>query len=788
MLSARYLAALAAGIFFVAWWPSLPPLTWPLLAVGLSLAAAYWWRRLWVLAVFAIGVFYATVCGHQLLTMQLPVAVDRQDFVVNGYISGIPETHKDHLRFYFIATEIEGDVVKGDVVKGDVVKGDAVKGEMVPLPAKLRLSWYQRPFPKLAPQQQWRITVRLRRPRGTLNPGGFDYQRWLLRQGVAATGYVRGSDQLYLGERQGFSVDRWRYDIRMAIGRLAFPEPVLGLLTALTIGDRQLIDGDDWEAYSGLGLAHLLVISGLHVGLVALLGGVLAGLLARLAALYFVGITAQYWSAVGAIIAAAVYSCLASWSIPTQRAFVMVAVAAAMVLLNRSHQRALGFFLALAIVALLDPLAIWSAGFWLSFAAVAILLWLVPARRDGEASPIERWLLYPVKVQLVISLALMPLLLLLGLPMSPFMPLVNFFAIPWVSLLIVPLCLAGTLALPFLPELAALLWHGAGLQLQWFAQLARGTYQVAPVFAQVLPSPGVLPLFILMAGILLLLLPHGRLVRLSGVLLIAAAWLQQSEEPPLRITVLDVGQGLAVVVRTPGRTLVYDSGPFYSDRFDAGSGIVAPYLRRLGVDKIDTLLISHSDNDHAGGARPLLETLTADRVIVEPLMTTWLETRRWRAEPCLEGLSWNWGGVGFRVLAPQRPYAETDNDRSCVLQISMGNNRILLPGDIGKAVERQLQPSLPEAPLTLLVAPHHGSKTSSSRAFITALQPRHVVFSSGYRHHFGHPHRRVVNRYREAGATLWNTADSGALEFVWQHDGELTILPERERVRRFWHW
>ena len=785
----KFILALVLGIFSVSLLPDLPALAM-LLAISGALALVAWLlpakHRLFPLLVLSslIGALYGVVKGESMLARQLPVAQHGQDFFVTGTVLGLPEGNSKRVRFYFVVREIES-------------LEDSVD-PMVTLPARLYLSWYhsgqKQPPPDLRPGQVWRLKVRLRRPRGTLNPGGFDYQLWLLRRGFSATGYVRAGNEnrLLLATDAGrwqVVLDQTRYRVRERIGNLPLDQPARALLTALTIGEKGRISPASWQDYSALGVAHLLVISGLHIGLASLCAYWLVSFIARVAAIYRQAITVRYWGTGAAILVAAAYALLAGWTIPTQRAFIMVAVASGLVLLNRSGQKAMGFVLALAAVALFDPLAVWAAGFWLSFAAVAILLWLLPApaNRPGLISLITR----VITVQLVVSVGLVPVLLSLGLPFSPLMPLVNFIAIPWISFLVVPLCLSGALLLPLAPGFADQVLTLAGCQLQFFDRLAAVFGDMGLTYDRGLLAPGPLPLAALVTGALLILLPRGLAPKLPGLALLLVAVLHRPENAPLAVTVLDVGQGLAVVVTTGKHALVYDAGPLYSERFNAGTGIVLPYLRWRGIRAIDALVVSHGDNDHAGGATPLAEAITPGRLIADPVLVSGAETGSiWvGGEPCRKDLSWQWDGVDFRVLSPGMPVPGSDNNRSCVVSIRHGDIGILLPGDIEREIESVLvRENLKLGKLALLVAPHHGSGTSSSRPFIDLLQPQNVVFSSGFRHHFGHPHPSVVNRYRGAGARLFNTADSGALQFTWDRDGELRVSRERERVRRFWHW
>ncbi len=744
----------AVGIFIPAYWPALPgaAVAVMLLACGVLLLPT----RVQVIGGLLLGMAYGIGWGHHSLSHHLPDPLTPSDYTVIGEVVGIPVADSGRTRFN-------------------------LKLQQSPAHLKLkqlRLSWYQHSA-VLEPGQVWQLPVRLRRPRGNVNPGGFDYQGWLLGQGISATGYVRSSgEQRLLGRT--VSVDSWRFHLRTVLQASPASERAQALMAALTLGDRSLIERGLWQRLSQFGLVHLLVVSGLHIGFLAGFGFALGALLAKLIGLAGVPVNARYGGAVLALIFALAYSLMAGFSLPTQRALIMVTVALLALLGNRHLSRAAGFGLALAGVALIDPLAIRNAGFWLSFGAVAGLLWLVPA-------PVQscKWLRFARVQWLVFTLLLLPLLLW-QLPVAWLAPVINLVAIPWVGFLIIPLCLVAMAIFPFSAGAANACWSVAGWQLNQLLALLH--WLELPDWLPAYPPwplSGVsLGLMIVIAG--LLILPQGIPGRFLCVpLSLALCWLPDTRPSPLRVTVLDVGQGLSVVVQTARHSLVYDAGPAYGDSFDTGSAVVVPFLRQRGVTELDKLVVSHADNDHAGGADGLLEWLPARELLVgETLAVPGIRQRR-----CLAGESWQWDGVSFRFLYPFAGTEAEGNNRSCVLLIRYGDDALLLAGDIEASVERQLlalNPPIPDA-MAVLVAPHHGSRTSSSTAFVAALKPQHVVFSAGFRHHFGHPAGVVSARYRQQGARLWNTAEQGAVEFRWNRSGALSVSAARNAERRYWY-
>jgi competence protein ComEC len=749
----------ALGIFSVGLWPQLPGTFW---IIGIFFACVFMHALRFKLCVlFVWGILYGICWGQYALSHQLPEELGSADFLVTGEVVGLPVSDGRRVRFDF---RLRGDDTPHDL-------------------KMLRLSWYYHDA-TLIPGQVWQLRVRLRRPRGTVNPGGFDYHGWLIRQGISATGYVRDTEENRIISQHS-SVNRLRFQLREAIQSLPVDDGGKALTLALTLGDRSLLSPRLWDKLALSGVVHLVVISGLHIGLVALLSYSLGALLAKLLGLFGWPLTARYWGSMLSLIVVIFYSAMAGFSLPTQRALIMVVVAIVVLVLNRHVSRGLGFGIALAGVAIVDPLAIFGAGFWLSFGAVAGLLWLVPA-----AIHTSYWRAL-LRIQwLVFAVLLLPLMVCL-LPIAWLSPLVNLVAIPWISFLVVPLCLLAAITFPISATLSDWLWRAAGWQLELFITMI-----------EALPSLGFLPRYspwpltgfivctlILLVG--LVLLPRGLPGRYLCVPLALGLLLMPSgHSSPLVVTVLDVGQGLSVVVQTRHHTLIYDTGVSFDQGFSTGRAVVAPFLRRLGTSALDMLVISHSDNDHAGGAAGLLgEFLPTQLYVGEVLdLSAVLERGEISSEFCRSGETWVWDEVIFRFIHPGKQGESSNNNRSCVLQIQYADQSILLPGDIEAAVEHRLlnNPQL-AAPVTLLVAPHHGSKTSSSNDFVAGLNPANVVFSAGYRHHFGHPALPVTERYQRRGSKLWNTAESGALTFAWSDSGLISVTEARSQSRRYWY-
>lgn len=758
-------AAFLSGILLLQQLPQLPVVWW--IAAGAALLPfALRWPFLRLPACCLAGFSWALLHAHLILSHELAHELEGQDLLAEGEIVAIPEQRSRTVTFEFNADRL----------------WRPASGEAVPVPGRMRLSWYQ-DAPDLRAGERWRLRLRLKRPHGFANPGGFDYEGWLYRHRIRATGYVRADrENLRLAEAPGSApLQYFRQRIGEGIAAALPKQKLAGVVTALAIGDYQRITRAQWEVFRRTGTTHLVAISGLHVSMVASLTFLVA-----LRAWSRIGpvqrIPAPWIAAVAALTSAASYAALAGFSVPTQRALVMVAAVMWAVLGSRARAPWSMFFLALWCVLLLDPLAVMDAGFWLSFGAVAIIL-LGMGHRLGRGNWWWRW----GRLHLLIGVGLAPPLLALFQQLPLGSPIANFIAIPWVSL-VVPIVLAGAaLILPFpalgapLLQLAegmlALLWPlldviAAASWLQWSR-----------------PAPAGWMLIAALAGAALAIGPRGFPGRAAALMLLLPAMTFQPPAPPpgaLWLTVLDVGQGLAVVVRSREHVLIYDTGPRYGPDFDAGGAVILPWLRHYGIHELDMLLLSHGDNDHAGGAVSLLEELRIARL----MSSTRAAVPDHEAELCRRGMSWSWDGVDFDVLYPDAEAlaGRGRNDASCVLRIAVGATVILLPGDIEARAEKALLAHGEDVRADIMVAPHHGSRTSSSVGFLDAVAPREAVFATGYRNRWRFPHTDVQARYDAVGARSWNTAVDGAVEMRISAAGEITSTSAWREVRhRYWH-
>ena len=628
---------------------------------------------------------------------------------------------------------------------------------------RLRLNWHSPPPVRAG--ESWRLAAEVRAPWGYQNPGGFDYERWLMANGVNGTGYVRH------GERLGRSAPSPLERIHGAIA-----EQVRGFrnrahLLALATGDGRHLGDDDWSLLRRTGTVHLLVVSGLHVGLVAVFGLFAGHGIGRLAPRWLARVPLGRVAAVVALCAVAGFVWLSGAGIPAVRAGVMAGCG----ILAFSAGRAVppGRWLALAAIAVLivQPLAPLSAGFWLSFGAVCLLLAGLANR-----TPPYGWLSGLARAQWIMVLGMTPLVAFVAGEAAPVAGLANLYAVPWVSFVVVPLVLSGLATSVLLTPLSELCWAGADAAL---SSLLGYLHWLDGAGVRKLPiGPGQLAASLFALGCLLCTC-NWRAV-LACVPLYAVGLAVLEGRPPfgeVRVTSLDVGQGSAILIDTRRHRLLYDAGARFASGFDLGEALVLPAIAATGPFRLDRMIVSHGDIDHAGGARAVL-----DGVPVESLVAN---VPSLGGRPCIRGERWIWDGVEFTVLHPPESFTTPGNDASCVLGVTARSGRVLLPGDIEKGAERLLM-ARDLKPVDLLFAPHHGSNTSSTNRFVDILSPRIAVMMAGLGNRYRHPHPTVVRRYRAAGADVWITGRDGAL--TWRSSRPEIIESLRDERQSSWNW
>jgi competence protein ComEC len=737
-----------------------------------------------VLASATLGFAYAAWRADLRLADTLPAAWENVDVEVTGIVDDLPQNDEAGARFAFAVERV-------------LTEGASV-------PSRVSLAWHaprssdeSQPgeAPKVHAGERWTLTLRLRRPHGNVNPHGFDLEAWLLEHDLRATGYVRESPGNARGDafagRASDVVQRARERVRERVFAALPGRPYAGVLVALAIGDQRAIPEAQWAVFNKTGITHLVSISGLHVTVFASLAGALALVVARRSTALTLRVPARKVAAlVGALIALG-YVLLAGAEVPAVRTLLMLIVAALGLWLGRPGTASLVWLWSLVVVLLWDPWAGLAPGFWLSFGAVGLLLYAGCGRLRAAPATTRRERLVAAlhegaRAQWIATIGLVPGTLALFLQVSLVSVFANALAIPVVTLAVVPLALLGIVVPVDAPWWLA---HGVlAALMRWLEWLAAWPFAAWATHA---PRAWTVPVAI--AGIAWLLAPSGVPGRALGL-----AWLlpllllrpPALAEGALRVVVLDVGQGLAILVATRRHALVYDTGPRYGEFVDAGGRIVVPFLRAAGIARVDTLVVSHADSDHAGGALAILRALPVGKLVsslpdAHPIVAAAPSSVR-----CTAGMNWTWDGVAFEIVHPatsayDEPARKT-NDRSCVLRIASAGGQVLLTGDIEAASEAEMLQRHESLAADVLVVPHHGSRTSSTPSFIAAVSPHVAVIAAGYRNRFGHPRADVVARYADAGATMPRTDRQGAITLTLAPDQDVAVVAERERRRRYW--
>ncbi|WP_296945703.1 DNA internalization-related competence protein ComEC/Rec2 [uncultured Massilia sp.] len=742
------------------------------------------------LAGLALGYAWAAILAHAALAPQLDRKDEGRDLDVVGTVASLPYRFDGGVRFHFaVETSLAADAR---------------------VPPLVALSWYAgrdgaAAPPALLPGQRWRLAVRLQRPHGNANPGGFDYEAWLLGQGVRATGHVRtrGPNRLldaFVASAPAV-VERCRALLRARILAALDGRDYAGVIVALVIGDQRGIDQADWQVFNRTGIGHLVSISGLHITMIAALAAMGASALWRRS--FFTDaqlpllLPAHKVAALAGAAVALLYVLLAGFGVPAQRTLYMLAVVALALWLGRLSAVTHVLCTALFLVVLRDPWAVLWPGFWLSFGAVAAILFAGHGRiamRVPGRQPLRAALLAAGRTQWAVTLGLVPLTMLLFGQVSLVAPLANAFAIPLVSFVVTPLALAGSMAPAPLCGWMLQLAHACVALLAW----ALDELAALPVAVWRAPAPPAWAFLLALGGTAWLLMPRGWPLRWTGAL----AWLPLLAALPdrpapgtFRVTAFDVGQGMALLVETPGHRLLYDTGPAYAPGADAGSRVILPYLRMRGIAALDGVVVSHADTDHAGGALAVLGEIDSAWVASSLADAHPVARAARRHLRCAAGQRWAWDGIRFEMLHPAPDaYAGAAgpgkaNALSCVLRVSNGRRAMLLAGDIEAAQEARLLAAGAALRADVLLAPHHGSGTSSTPAFLQAVRPSIGIFQVGYRNRYRHPKAEVYARYGALGIARWRTDEAGALriEAGAAPDGGIVVRSWRHDAPRYWH-
>lgn len=746
----------------------------------------------------------------------LAIEFEGKELNLQGRVAALPQSNSSGAKFTFEVNEVS-----------------LGKEKLERFPKRIYLSWqpaWRNPqaVPEIIPGQRWMFKAKLKRPYGSLNPYTFDFERWSFHQDFGASGSIRLGkllvDQDISWTEIELRMEMMRWNLRQKI-RSMLPSDAryVGVLIALVMGDQNAINQDDWQVFNATGIGHLISISGLHVTMLAGVGASFAAFIWRRHTLPLIAPVSKV-AAVSGFITAFVYAWLAGFQIPAQRTMYMVDVVAFALWTGRNPRSFDIWWWALAFVLLVDPMAPYTPGFWLSFGAVAAILYAmgdssgllgVPTGKELEVHWQQRMLQAlkeACRVQAVVTLALLPFTLYWFYQVSIVSPLANAFAIPLVSYIVTPLAILGAMLPEFIGRwliwpahaameyLAVVLEWMAGWswsvvwskQPEWWALLISGlgiVYAIRPgdildawkwrvlgiAFCIPLFAPAIQPLSSFLLG-------HGE----------------------FRASVLDIGQGTAVLIETKNRRLLYDTGPIQGKKDDAGQRIILPYLRGRGIDRIDRMVISHSDGDHVGGAATLLKHIHFDSMIGSlpsnnPLLQN-LQARKVPSIPCRFGQRWEWDGVEFVIWHPHEAtifsnqHPEKPNEMSCVLEVRNKQSSLWLTGDVEKQGEAEITERLDDAMLQeigdrelIFMAPHHGSKTSSSLALLRRLNPDQAFAQNGYRNRYGHPHADITARYRYLDIPFYQTPETGAQSWLFKSNTKSSTQFWRHDIKRLWH-
>jgi competence protein ComEC len=734
------------------------------------------------------GFFWAAIFATFRLSHELPQDWQQKNIEIIGVVASLPEVTERRERFRF---DVERVLTQG-----------------VTVPQHISLNFYREiesPKPENAPAltnhfhagERWQFTVRLKRPHSTYNPHGFDFEAWALAENIRATGAVRNKSGYNKLEnfvwKPRYLIENAREKIGIKISQTLTNKLYAGVIRALVVGDDSQISQAQWDVFFKTGVGHLVSISGLHITMLSGLAFAVAAFIWRRCPSLVMRLPTRKAATIAGVLIALLYAALAGWSVPTQRTILMLVTFAVALLLARRVAILRVLAIALIVVVLCDPWAVNAPGFWLSFGAIALIAYVTVARLKPA-----HWLKTAIHTQWAITLGLLPLLIVMFGQASIVSPLANAFAIPIISLLVVPLAIFGSLLqLDFILQIAHFILEVCMHGLDYLANLP--TWQQA--------TPPMWTLLVAMFGVLWLLLPRGFPQRWLGLILLMSLFFVETPKPEsgeMRVAVLDVGQGLAVVIQTANRTLLYDAGSRYSAQSDAGSNIIVPYLRGEGIVKLDGFIVSHNDIDHSGGAASILKQVRVGWLASSFDFT--VITPQQKSIKCFAGQHWVWDKVRFEVLHPSLESYENgslkDNNRSCVIKVTSQFGSILLTGDIEKEAEKVLLEDALQANIhetsgdvvlnsklksDVIIVPHHGSKTSSTVNFVQAVGAKHSIFTVGYLNRFKHPKPMIEKRFEESGAHIYRSDNQGAILLDFTRNAPLKIDAWRQLRPKYWH-
>ena len=763
---------------------------------------------------FAMGFAWNARYAENRLENVLPTELEGKEFTLEGRVAALPQSNVSGAKFAF-----------------EVDRAASGREVFNQFPRRIYLSWqpaWRNPqeIPEVIPGQRWKLKAKLKRPYGSLNPYTFDFERWSFHQDFGASGSVRSGELL---------VDKdiaWtEFELRMELARWHLRKKIqsmlpegaryVGVLIALVMGDQNAINQDDWQVFNATGIGHLISISGLHVTMLAGVGASLAAFIWRRRNWPLIAPVSKV-AALSGFATAFIYAWLAGFQIPAQRTMYMVGVVAFALWTGRNPRSFDIWWWALAFVLLIDPMAPYTPGFWLSFGAVAAILYAmgdssgllgIPTGKELEVHWIQRMLQAlreACRVQAVVTLALLPFTLFWFYQVSIVSPLANAFAIPLVSYLVTPLAIAGALLPEFIGRWLLFPAHASmeylAIALEWMAGWSWSVvWSKQPEWWMLLLSG---------CGIIYAIRPGDigetwkwRLLAITlsvPIFILPTQFNSYLHQGEFRAIVLDIGQGTAVLIETANRRLLYDTGPIQGKKDDAGQRVILPYLRGRGINQVDRMVISHSDSDHVGGAASLLKHVRFDSMMgslpsANPLLQN-LQAKKIPTIPCRFGQRWEWDGVEFIIWHPHEEavfadkYPGKPNEMSCVLEVRNRQGSLWLTGDVEQQGEAEITERLDEKMLQeigdrelIFMAPHHGSKTSSSLALLKRLEPNEAFAQNGYRNRYGHPHPDVTTRYIGLGISFYQTPETGAQTWLFKNNAKSSTHFLRHDIKRLWH-
>ena len=750
----RYLVALALGAISLLVWPYLPPLSYVGLACLCCALLSIKWRIWLIPALLLLSTLWAVWQAQHALSLQVPHYLEDKPFKVQVKIEGLPDYTPFGLRVRVKPLKV---ISRVDYPLSDTMRWQLNTAQQL----------------NLRPEQIWQMTVSLRRPHGNSSAGAFDYQAWLLGEGVSAVGKVTRAQLIAVAS--SWSIDEWRLQIRETFQQNLAQYPSFGVVLALLTGDRALVPDANWDLYAATGVSHLMAISGPHVMLAALATTWLWAKLLMLWPALFLRVPLQQLKLPVTLLVAVLYGLLAGLSVPTLRTLLVVAMMLLLTGFRKEIPPSRVLLFALVLIVLWQPLSVHLVSFWLSFAAVALLmLWSGMANVGHKIKQF-------VRLQLWITLALLPLTLgFFGL-LSWLAPLANIVAIPIVGTLIVPMALIGL----------GVGWLSSTLQdMCWVAaiHIIQGLNSYLTLLAQIPYGKQIWllsasHLLFLSVALALWLLPKGMLPRLLTPFLLLPVLFRWPSvaQGEAQLSIIDVGQGLSILIQTQHHALLYDTGA----NQNAGERIINRYLHWRGVQRLNGLMISHNDKDHTGGADALMQQFVPQQVWYSATPEGYQLPPKTPQQLCVAGQRWQWDRVRFEVLSPiTGAYYDKDNNRSCVLRVSGEGFSVLLTGDMELPAETMLLKQGASLQSEVLVLGHHGSKTSSSEPFLAAVKPKLAIVSAGYHNQFKHPSPSVITRLQQRQIGIDSTIEHGTLRYLLGKEG----IIEREAWRERGHY